>query len=287
MTNERYGPDRQLVNPPCLVMGTNAVLKVSVKGPDQGEGRFTASNIVWSVVQGNVQRLETVVSNEVSYAMVEPSDTNDEVIVEARFNDDAIQPRFRLPVFNPRIIPIRVFIVEPPLGPSKESPWQQNAIEKDIENANEVFSQIGVAFNLLSVSNIVGRGDFWNLHVDVDVFGSIIPQGALQDLVDTHKKQDSIELYFVGSFSEPETLAFHAPEGIVLNKKAVGTSMAHELGHALGLADAFHGYCNSGQIDVPGGVVVSLDSHSLTNATIYVPVGIDHVSKTNEEVLTR
>ena len=350
ITNDRYQPTRQIVNPPCLVLGTNAVLKVSALGAGSGEGGFSPLEIAWSVVTGNVQRLETVVGNDgASYAIVEPLDAREDVVIEARFNDDAIQPRFRLPVVSPRVIPVRAFVVEPPFGPDRETPWEQGDIVSQIEIANDVFSQIGVSFKLLSVSNIVDREDFWDLEVETDSLGNVISGGAIQQLVDTYDRGDCVELYYTGRFSDSDVLAFRLPEGVVLSRSAVDTVLAHELGHVFGLSDAYywldkrgwldcssepvrrstfvdtrgedpsfpylildwgnetgrgfyaaddtversigkllmHGHHAAGQIDIPGGFVISLDNHSPTNQSVYVPVGIDVIEQKNEEVLSK
>ena len=84
VTTEKSGG--RYVNPSRLVMGTNAVLKVSANGP------FSPSEVNWHVVSGSVD----LVSNG-WYATVTPTGT-DTVIIEARFNDDEIQPQFVLPV---------------------------------------------------------------------------------------------------------------------------------------------------------------------------------------------
>ncbi len=77
----------RIVNPPRLVWGTNTILKVGMKG------ELDRTNVVWSVVKGPGR----VFSSGGLSAEVEATATNGTVVVEARFNQDLIQPRFVLP----------------------------------------------------------------------------------------------------------------------------------------------------------------------------------------------
>ena len=61
------------------------------------------------------------------------------------------------------------------------------------------------------------------------------------NLLNSYTASDCIELYFIGSivFSSPCT-AITTPYGIIIGKKDVATTtVAHELGHALGLDDCY------------------------------------------------
>ena len=51
---------------------------------------------------------------------------------------------------------------------------------------------------------------------------------------------ECVELYFTGKFSDDATLAFWIPEGIILSSRIDDLTLAHELGHALGLMDCFY-----------------------------------------------
>ena len=101
VTTEKSGG--RYVNPSRLVMGTNAVLKVGVKGD------FSPSEVRWRVVSGP----GVVFPTNGWETTVTPTGPGT-VTVEARFNGDEIQPRFVLPVVQPRTIPVRAFVVQPP-----------------------------------------------------------------------------------------------------------------------------------------------------------------------------
>ena len=108
VTTEKVGG--RYVNPSRLVMGTNAVLKVSANGP------FSPSEVNWRLVSGSAD----VVPNGWS-ATVMPTGT-DTVTVEARFNNDEIQPRFVLPVVHRQTVPVKAFIV-PPTEDERYNAW--------------------------------------------------------------------------------------------------------------------------------------------------------------------
>ena len=216
-------------------------------------------------------------------------------------------------------------------------------------NGTNTFVTVGISFSVEGVSNIVDRGEFWNLPLALDSLGNVVVQETVQQLVDTYDRHDCIELYFAGRFSLPNVLAVHLPGGIVIPKTDVKMLAAHELGHALGLMDAYyeldgrgklacsgdpvrrstflditdedpdipyvildwgretgrgfyaaddtvertigkllmHGNYKSGQIDIPGAFILSLDCNSTTNSNTYVPVGFDAIGKSNEETYSR
>ena len=224
--------DGRYVNPSRLVMGTNAVLKVGANGP------FSPSEVDWHVVSGSAQ----LVRNG-WYATVTPTGT-ETVTVEARFNNDEIQPRFVLPVVQPRTIPVRAFVVEPPEG-DENNQWSSYQISKMLDTANEIYTQVGMSFELVEQATTVGTTNDWNLALG----RFVITNGKLKlrcspacvNLLNSYTASDCIELYFIGSivFSSPCS-AITTPYGIIIGKKdAATTVVAHELGHALGLDDCY------------------------------------------------
>jgi len=90
MKEARYDEDQVAWNPSRLVMGTNAVLKVGANGD------FSPSEVKLSVVSGP----GVVFPTNGWETAVTPTGPGT-VTVEARFNDDEIQPRFVLPVVQP------------------------------------------------------------------------------------------------------------------------------------------------------------------------------------------
>ena len=233
VTTEKVGG--RYVNPSRLVMGTNAVLKVGVNGP------FSPSEVNWHVVSGSAG----VVSSGLC-ATVTPTGLGT-VIVEARFNDDEIQPQFVLPVVQKHTIPVRAYIVSPPEN-EVDNAWTTKNIHTMFDTANEIYTQVGIAFNLISVENVVQATNHWRLALtctEPDQDGN--PQTVFTDeawnLLNHYSAGDCVELYFIGEISDHAARAIWCSGyGIVISKEADGFALAHELGHALRLDDCYPKY---------------------------------------------
>jgi hypothetical protein len=233
VTTEKTADGKRYVNPSRLVMGTNAVLKVGVMG------EFSAEDVDWRVVSGPGR----IVATNGWCATVEPTGANEDVIVEARFNGDEIQPRFVLPVVQPRTIPVRMFVVEPPSYQRMEE-WKSSTIFSMLDTANEIFTQVGIRFELAGGITSVGTTNDWNLALgeySTNAQGRSVWRysSACANLLANCTAADCIEIYFTGSITFPKHyLATTTPYGIVIGRrKAKPTALAHELGHALGLED--------------------------------------------------
>ena len=239
----------QILNPSCLVHGTNALLKVGMRG------ELGRTNVVWSVVDGPGR----VVNTNGFTARVEATATNGTVVVEARFNQDEIQPRFVLPVVMPRELNVKAFVVEPPAIDRKDA-WTDDEIEHQIKIANVIFSQVGIRFNLQSITHNVGSEDDWELKVvhRMPVTGWEVLTWQVWSLLDTYDSGDCIEIYFVGRLLNFKALGFYLPTGVVVTRSDCDFLVAHEIGHALGLHDCYvhreiDGLLSKRTIDLPGG----------------------------------
>ncbi len=120
VTTEKFAG--RYVNPSRLVMGTNAVLKVGANGS------FSPLEVEWRRISGSAE-----VESRGWYAIVTPTG-KDTVVVEARFNDDEIQPRFVLPVVQPRTIPVRAFVVQPPESVDQDVTTDANHVNISWDN---------------------------------------------------------------------------------------------------------------------------------------------------------
>lgn len=247
MTTERIADNRfddRFVNPSRLVYGTNAVLKVGVdSGYGQGEA-FSADEVKWSVVSGSA-----ILSTNGLQAVVTPTAASGEVIVEARFNDDEIQPRFVLPIVSQRVIPIRAFVVDPPEDQTNRG-WDDEMILQSITTANEIFTQVGIRFELLGDIVHGVSSEFWSVRRCVETMNSLgIVSKPLSSeahrLCDYYQSSslytsnDCVEVYFIGKIVNDKAIAFQSEFGIVISRRYGENTLAHELGHALGLSDCY------------------------------------------------
>ena len=176
---------------------------------------------------------------------VTPTGTNEDVVIEARFNGDEIQPRFVLPVVMPRTIPVKFFVVRPPEGRNEDHSWTNPAIFTMLDKANEIYTQVGIRFDLVGDPAYVGTTNDWDMVLGtnyVNRFGMKRWRYSFEcrTLLDSHTAADCIEVYFLGSILYPRNYAAaKTPYGIVVSRKAGVTALAHEFGHALGLEDCY------------------------------------------------
>ena len=239
VTTEQVGG--RYVNPSRLVMGTNAVLKVEANGP------FSPSEVNWRVVSGPGRAFppngwETTVT---------PTGIGT-VTIEARFNDDEIQPQFMLPVVQPRTIPVRAFIVAPPVH-LIERAWEDETIMSHIDKANEIFSQIGVQFQLDGILHDVGNSNDWDLCIyEVQNYDTKWETLNIEEyteqferLVNVYTNRDCVKIFYLGSVRQSaqsnseDLFAEWKSEGIFIPNGMPVESLAHELGHALRLFDTY------------------------------------------------
>ena len=118
---------------------------------------------------------------------------------------------------------------------------------------NCIYSQVGIRFELQgNVEIIPNSSQYWTLNAEEYVWEwtwSLIPfqrkivatQQSLS-LMSHYTAGDCVEIYFAGEIlSGPRKpmAAFRHPHGIVFSRKANAISLAHELGHALGLKDCY------------------------------------------------
>ena len=242
MTSERDPDTMGIVNPSRLVYGDPATLKVSVVGD------FAASEVNW-MAWGPADL--TVIDGW--RARVEATAEEGEVVVEARFGaDSAVHPRFVLPIVRQRVIPVKAFVVEPPLGDPTEA-WSDDQIEEQIGFANLIFRQVGIRFDLMSTTRNIGSDDDWSFDPDFSIpfvegsFSSI----RARSLMNTYQDNDCVEVYFVGVFQDSRAVAVTSDSGILMSLKANRNCLAHELGHALGLSDIYNGGYDSEGSFVP------------------------------------
>ena len=233
VTTEQVGG--RYVNPSRLVMGTNAVLKVGANGP------FSPSEVNWRVVSGPGRAFPT----NGWETTVTPTGIGT-VTIEARFNSDEIQPQFVLPVVQPRTIPVKVVVIEPPNEKESEE-WKGNVISTMLDTANEIFTQVGIRFELIGAPENVGRTNDWIL-ASVDIYTNSVGKVCRTKtasrqaaaLFNEYEAAEGVTMYFVGAITNSNAVVFRSGSNIVIGKESPKAGLAHELGHFLGLKDIYY-----------------------------------------------
>ena len=226
-------------NPSRLVYGHPARLKVGVNG------NFSPDDVEWSIVSGpgTVARGEDDFGDADWTATVTATAESGEVVVEARFNEDEIQPRFVLPIVQQRTLPVRAFVVNENNRPIASA----ESIQSKIDYANVIFSQIGIQLSLLSISNNVGTAADLTLPKEQLYTNSAgraywARSEQATALLNTYSEGDCIELYFVKAITgshDSDPAAYKSPLGIVISMNSSDHVVAHEIGHALGMEDCY------------------------------------------------
>jgi len=150
-----------------------------------------------------------------------------------------------MPVVSKRRIPIRGFIVSHP----DEADVDAGVFDVMVEWANVVYKQAGIEFFITNVISNVGTTNMWKLTytkwIDTENGRRQVLSDEALSLLNTYDAGDCIEIYLVGSVRNSEvpdhglgTAAFWTPPGIIVGRDCY-TSLAHELGHALGLSDCY------------------------------------------------
>ena len=110
-----------------------------------------------------------------------------------------------------------------------------------VKVANDIYAQVGVTFDLgdrIVVTNIPAA-------YDINWEGNAAGRWSFQQLTDLHSTSDSVECYFVNGIfkvranKSVRTIGGHGESGIVMSANGTAVTLAHELGHRLGMADVY------------------------------------------------
>ena len=205
-------------------------------------GPFQESEIHWHVKEGSATVNPTVGKRVV----VTPTAVDGVVTVEARFNGDEIQPQFVLPVVQPRTIPVKVVVIEPPNEKESEE-WKDNVISTMLDTANEIFTQVGIRFELIGAPENVGRTNDWIL-ASVDIYTNSVGKVCRTKtasrqaaaLFNEYEAAEGVTMYFVGAITNSNAVGFRSGSNIVIGRESPKAGLAHELGHFLGLKDIYY-----------------------------------------------
>ena len=231
----------EIFNPSRLVYGTNAALCVDFNGP------FQENEIHWRVKEGPA-RIEPEVGRRV---IVTPTAADGVVVVEARFNDDEIQPQFVLPIVQERVLDVRAFVVCTEEGHTMIPALEENKILNRIQLANYIFRQVGIRFNLLEIETLHNSAEYWSIvtHEWTGIWRwrRKVVSNQVRSLVQAHNVSGCINVYFVGDIRKgagdnDRPNGFSLPSCVLVKSGSSEQTLAHEFGHMLGLSDCYDHY---------------------------------------------
>lgn len=157
-----------------------------------------------------------------------------------------------VPVVNQREVSVRVYIVRNTSGSVAAA--TQTRVNNDIANANLIWEQCGIKFNLVSTS-------FINSDTFLDP-----PDSPTRTLLRNQASgTNAIEVYYVRNLlDEPGTTGITTSDGVIISTGAGANfrTVAHEMGHAMGLPGNPH---RTGTI---ANVSLMWDFFSTTNADL-------------------
>ena len=228
-------------NPSRLAYGHPARLKVGVTG------NFSPSDVEWSIVSGpgTVMRGEDDFGEADWTATVTATAESGEVVVEARFNEDPIQPRFVLPIVQQRTLPVEAYVVCDSNGVAAAT---QAEIVSKLDFANVVLSQVGIALRLSGAVCELQHPEYFCLKehdVTTNANGVVCLKWAIsQDVVrlrELAQTNAAIRTFWVGSITNGTPFAFSvlSERSVFMSRQADGKDLAHEVGHVLELEDLY------------------------------------------------
>lgn len=221
-----------VLNPSGIVRGGLATFKISVQ-----PASFPDSEIQWTATPAN--RVSFPFGNTGRTVQVRGVEEGD-VILQAGIRGFCGElPQILARVIEPTEIPVRACIV----GDGIHWAAQRAEVESKIADANFVFSQVGISFDLRSVS-FTNRADW--LHVER--VGNQRPE--IREIVEIMHGTGGLELYFVDEIEG--AVAVHNLGGLVLGTNATGRTLSHEIGHTCGFLDVYRTHSGaSSTVDGP------------------------------------
>ena len=170
-------------------------------------------------------------------------------------------PTFTVTVVDNVTVNLRAWIIED--AEYHKRPVEPDDVRQMVKDANDVYAQVAVTLNLIEPIVITNIPNAYNALYNPPA--SATSKWSFWDIVNLQSDTGGLECYFVNSFTDSSgTLAANCSSGLVVTAQADYLDLAHEIGHAFGMADIYDSREPSG-----GGDLVSLtpaDMISCTNA---------------------
>ena len=217
-----------LYNPCAVVVGKTATFKVDVLPED-----YPDSEIVWTtnMCEGAVRFVGSNV-NTGRVVTVEGISEGD-VFLMAQFGDaESPRPAFFAKVVQPMTVRLRAWVV----GDGMSWVRTQNEVRDMVSEADDIYAQAGVNVELIEPIVFTNIAAACNATYDEPEPGKF----TKEQIVGLNAGTGALECYFINGFTDaPEILGMNCASGMVMTAGADGRTLAHEIGHALGMGDIY------------------------------------------------
>ena len=215
------------INPCGVGIGRDAYFRIEVSPAD-----YPDENIVWSCEPAGIAE---VLGDGTGRAVTVRGLSEGEATISIQIGDCLSHP----PTFPLHVVPIatvnlRAWII----ARGTQQARTVDSVRKMVKDANDVYAQVGVTLNLIEPIVITNIPDAYDALFDQ----SDVPSSmwTFEDIVDIASGTGGLECYFINSFVDTSsTKAAHNGHGIVVTSRATQCTLAHEIGHAIGMHDIY------------------------------------------------
>ena len=234
------GVERKLTLNPCgVAIGENAYFRIEVKPSD-----YPDDKIVWSVA--DTSKLEFIGGNcgrSVTVRGLEKGKT--ELLIQIG-DSKSDKPSLGVNVVEKREIDVRAWIITDDNNKMSKTP---NEVRAMIKEANDIYAQVGVSFNLVEPVTVTNIPSAYNAYYNSDQAQE--GQWTFDRIVNIASDTGGIECYFIDSFiDEGDIMAANNGYGMVMTKDVSSITFAHECGHLFGMRDIYIEHKDSNQLNV-------------------------------------
>ena len=216
------------VNPCGVGIGHDAYFRIEVSPAD-----YPDENIVWSCESAGIAE---VLGDGTGRAVTVRGISEGEATLSVQIGDcRSHSPTFPLHVVPIATVNLRAWIIE---GNDGKRAFEPEDVRRMVKDANDVYAQVGVTLNLIEPIVITNIPDAYDALFDQ----SDVPSSmwTFEDIVDIASGTGGLECYFINSFVDTSsTKAAHNGHGIVVTSRATQCTLAHEIGHAIGMHDIY------------------------------------------------
>ena len=233
------GVERKLTLNPCgVAIGENAYFRIELNPSD-----YPDDKIVWSVA--DTSKLEFVGGNRGRSVTVRGLEKGKTELLIQIGDSRSSKPSFGVNVVEKREIDVRAWIITD----GEEAPATASKVFEMINEANDIYSQVGVSFNLVEPITITNIPSAYKAYYNSNQAQE--GQWTFDRIVDIASDTGGIECYFIDSFvDERDTMAANNGYGMVMTKDVSSITFAHECGHLFGMRDIYIEHKDSNQLNV-------------------------------------